>query len=702
MIQQTNISSLDRLEQFYLLKNFKEVKLKCQTFLRPRLRPDIINWLEENLILPDSFPIPGPFRIRNSPHLEEPLRKALDPEVRSLALMGGNQMGKTLLFICVWAYDVVNDPCPYLYANATDDGVKKYALQKLEPIINCNPILNTVIAKKRRGNTDESSTRWKIYPGGWKEMISLASRGKTRFRSARKTVDDDMDEIKITLGSEGNAHSNLKGRVTAYKYNYQHYFGSTPRRDGSSYIQLEFKEGSQANWYVVCPGCKKELVLDEDRIVWDKEPIDLLKTEFHNDFKTARIKCDKCEYQISEAERMEMLLKGRWIHKYPSRTDHLSYQLGKASSTIASLSFIAEQKYLAEKAFENGDDSLYESYMNNEKGLPYKKIVIKEIDARKLIDRREDYIDPEKKNIIPNGVLILTAFVDAQAGSQTKPARYEGEVWGWGVGEECWMVDRFKIEGNPEDRNVRDKLKNFLNSLEYVRKDGLKRTIRRIGVDAGWASQSIYELVERGWDKWCATKGSNNIRASLLPRKISLVNNDKSVLINVGTQAAKHTLFLRLQEIDETEINIKPNLTDKETEEKKEFIAKIHHTKLFCDLDYFEQLTAEHAVPIIRQNETHYVFQKKKSGLANEAIDIWCGAYAMMKSLNVNWRKYKASVDAKVGALSNQEETTADTSMTNLVMRRMKPAAPLELTKVKTKNKNVIRRPSVNPITNYG
>jgi len=40
--------------------------------------------------------------------------------------------------------------------------------------------------------------------------------------------------------------------------------------------------------------------------------------------------------------------------------------------------------------------------------------------------------------------------------------------------------------------------------------------------------------------------------------------------------------------------------------------------------------------------------------------------------------------------------------MTNLVMRRMKPAAPLELTKVKTKNKNVIRRPSVNPITNYG
>jgi len=682
---QQNISNLDRLEKFYLLKNFKEVKLKCQMFLRPRLRPDIINWLEENLILPDSFPIPGPFRIRNSPHLEEPLRKALDPETRSLALMGGNQMGKTLLFICVWAYDVVNDPCPYLYANATDDGVKKYALQKLEPIINCNPILNTVIAKKRRGNTDESSTRWKIYPGGWKEMISLASPGKTRFRSARKTVDDDMDEIKITLGSEGNAHSNLKGRVTAYKYNYQHYFGSTPRRDGSSYIQLEFNEGSQANWYVVCPGCKKELVLDEDRIVWDKEPIDLLKTEFHNDFKTARIKCDKCEYQISEAERMEMLLKGRWIHKYPSRTDHLSYQLGKASSTIASLSFIAEQKYLAEKAAENGDDSLYESYVNNEKGLPYKKIIATEIDAKILIDRREDYIDPDKKNIVPNGVLILTAFVDAQAGSQTKPARFESEVWGWGVGEECWIVDRFKIEGSPEDRNTRDKLKNFLLSLEYVRKDGLKLYIKRVGFDSGWASQSIYELVERmGHKGWYATKGANRYGAPLLPRKVSLVNNEKSILLAIGSQAAKSILYERLGTV------IEPGP------------KRIHHTKLFCDVEYFDQLTANHAIQKTINLLQVIIYDKKKHGLADEAADLWLGAYAMMKSLNVNWKKYKAFVDEKVGALSNQEETTGEVSVANTLLSRMKPAAPLELTKIKTKNKNVIRRPGVNPITNYG
>ena len=680
-LQQSNISNLDRLEKFYLLKNFKEVKLKCQIFLRPRLRPDIINWLEENLVLPDSFPIPGPFRIRNSPHLEEPLRKALDPEVRSIVFMGCSQMAKTLFFICVWAYDVVNDPCPYLYAHPTDGGVKSFALQKLEPVINSSPILKKMIAAKRRGNTDESSTRFKIYPGGWVEIISLQSPGKTRQRSVRKIINDDTDEIKITLKSEGSPHSNLETRTTVYKYNYKHFYGSTPRQDASSFIQLKFKEGSQAYYNITCPHCKQTQVFDEDTIEWEKEKVDLMGTEFYNRFDTAKVKCIKCAYLFTESERMDLLQRAKWIHTHPNRVQHLSYQMGKASSTLGSLEKIAEIKVTAEKAAENGDDSLYESYVNNEKGIPYKKIIATEIDAKILIDRREDYIDPDKKNIVPNGVLILTAFVDAQAGSQTKSARFEGEVWGWGVGEECWIVDKFKIEGSPEDRNTREKLKNFLLSLEYVRKDGLRLYVKRIGFDSGWASQSIYELVERmGHKGWYATKGANRYGAPLLPRKVSLVNNEKSILLAIGSQAAKSILYERLGTV------IEPGP------------KRIHHTKLFCDIEYFDQLTANHAIQKTINLLQILIYDKKKHGLADEAADLWLGAYAMMKSLNVNWRKYKASVNAKVGAFSNQEETTGDIVRHPEI--KIKPAAPLVLTKIKNKNK--VHRAGINPITNYG
>lgn len=705
MIQQIQNKSFDNSIRLMLLNDFNEgLKLswkETNASIKLKTEIPIVDWLEENLILPDSFPIPGPFRIKNSPHLREPLEMSIHPEVRSITLMGCSQMAKTLFFICCWAYDVANDPCPSLYAHPTDGGVKAFAMQKLEPVINSTPILKKIIAAKRRGNTDESSTRFKIYPSGWIELISLQSPGKTRQRSVRKVFSDDGDELKLTVRSEGSPHANLETRTTVYKYNYKHYYGSTPREENSSFIEMKYKAGSQAHYKITCPHCQTQQIFDEDLIVWEREKIDLLASEFFNKFNTAKIKCKRCEYQFSESERIELLQGAKWVHKFPDRIQHLSYQLGKASSTLGSLEKIAEAKVAAELAAENGDDSLFESYVNNEKGLPYRKIVATEVDAKVLIDRREDYIDPENKNVIPNGVLLLTGFVDAQAGSQTKPARFEGEVWGWGYGEECWIVDKFVIEGNPEDRNTREKLKQHISSLEYVRKDGLKRTVRRWGYDSGWASQSIYEIAENKWDRWCVTKGSNRVRASLLPQKISFVNNGKTALLNLGSQAAKHTLFLRLLGKDEKQINIDTKQNPESTEAtKKEMPGRIHHTKHFCDISYFDQLTAEHAVPITQQFKTFYVYQKKKSGLANEAIDLWCGAYAMMKSLNVNWKKYKASIDAKVGALSNQEETSDDKQTAGVdAVNKISQATEKPLLK---KSKLRTKRAGINPVMDYG
>jgi phage terminase large subunit GpA-like protein len=683
----------NELEKRYLLLNLKDIVRKSLSLIRPRANVPIIQWLEDNLVLPDTFPIPGPFRIKNSPHLREPLEMAIDTDIRSITLMGCTQMAKTLFFICVWAYDVCNDPCPYLYANPTDGGVKSFALQKLEPVINASPILRKTVAKKRRGMTDDSSTRYKLYPGGWMEIINLQSPGKTRQRSVKKIVNDDTDEIKITTRSEGSPHTNLESRTTVYKYDYKHFHGSTPRLDGSSFIQLKYEEASQANFYVRCPSCKKQLLLNEDNVVWDKEQTDLVGHSFDHRYETARVKCEHCSYEITERERIEILQKGKWIHKKKSRERNLSYQLGKASSSLASLEMIARAKNEAERASEGGDDSLYESYINNERGLPYKRIVATETDAKVLIDRREDYIDPNNKFLIPNDIYILTAFVDAQAGSQVKPARFEGEVWGWGYGEECWIVDKFIIEGSPEDRRTHQKLKEWFfpegESRTYKRKDGYELNIRRTGFDSGWATQSIYELCERMWIKgreWGTTKGVNRYGAPLLPRKLSIVNKAKTVLLQIGSQAAKAVLFERLNTI------VEPGP------------RRIHHTKAYCDVEYFEQLTAEHAILKTIGLTQIIIYDKKKPNYANEAIDIWCGAYVMMKSLNIIWKKYKANIDEKVGALSNEEMTGDETQQgKSSGVKEAKPKSPVVIKPLahNEKKKNTQKKYRSNVITNY-
>lgn len=687
---QTYSQQYDELEKHYLLLNLKDIVRKSLRLIKPKLKIDIIKWAEDNIVLPDTTPIPGPFRIKNSPHLLEILRACVDPEVREVSIMGCSQFGKTLLYSIIWSYYVDNDPSPMLIAHPTDSEVKSFALHKLEPLIDASPILYKKIAKRKKGGTTEdSSTRVKMYPGGWTEIINLTAKGKTRQRTVKRTIADDIDALDVTASSEGDHLFNLEKRTTGYKYDYLHINVSVPHISGSSNIEVKFNAGTREYFNVRCPHCKKEQMFDDDNITWETERRDLLGHEVENKPETAKVSCTGCNHQFTEKERIDLLQSGFYKAKYPNRKTHRSFHLGQISSTLTSLENIAKEKIKAMAALEQGDDEKWESYVNSVKGIPYKKIVATETDAKILIDRREDYIDPKYPKIIPNGVLLLTAFVDAQAGSQIKPPRFEYEVWGWGYAEECWIVDKGIEEGSPEDIKTRERLKQKILSLTYIRKDGLELGVKRVGYDSGFATQSIYELCERMAPKgWYATKGANRYGAPLLPRKISLVNKNKTILLTIGSQACKGIMYERLNTISDSGPK------------------RIHHTKLFCDVEYFDQLTAEHAIQKTVGLMQIIIYDKKKAGIANEAVDLWCGAYAMMKSLNVNWKKFKAHIDEKVGALSN-EQLTGDESQQGKEMglKETVPKSPVLINKPSVqflKKKNKIRkRTGINTIVNY-
>jgi hypothetical protein len=130
---------------------------------------------------------------------------------------------------------------------------------------------------------------------------------------------------------------------------------------------------------------------------------------------------------------------------------------------------------------------------------------------------------------------------------------------------------------------------------------------------------------------------------------------------------------------------------------------RIHHTKAYCDVEYFEQLTAEHAILKTIGLMQIIIYDKKKPNYANEAIDIWCGNYVMMKSLNVNWKKYKENVDEKVGALSNEEAGDELQQGKNIGAKDVKPKSPVVIKPLVHggKKKNKQKKYSSNVITNY-
>jgi terminase, large subunit len=201
---------------------------------------------------------------------------------------------------------------------------------------------------------------------------------------------------------------------------------------------------------------------------------------------------------------------------------------------------------------------------------------------------KTDYLNSSNPGI-PNGVLVITAMVDVQAGSGPKPARLEYEAWGWGTGEEGWIVDKKVIAGDVYAVETWQKLDDYITDKHYTRKDGLKIPLTICFLDSGFAAQQVYEFTARRFPFLFATKGSNKYGAPLIPKvnKVNWMNNNKSPLVYVGTQEAKAEIFGR--------INL---YYSKESKAVKGGNKYLHFTKEFCDVEYFDQLTAEHAVPI--------------------------------------------------------------------------------------------------------
>ncbi len=629
---------IDDISQKYLYGNVEEVMRRSLQILKPPARIPIVEWAERNIILDETSPIPGPFRIINSPHLKEIFEAIEDPEVHKITIMGSAQMGKTLLEMIVWAYFVDQDPSPMLIMHPNDREVRSFALHKLEPLINNSAILREKVAKKKRGSSTDSSTRLKMYPGGWTEIISGTAKGTTRQRSVRRIIADDIDAIEMSVSSEGDHVMNLEKRTAAYKYNYLHILISTPRVEGESRIEARYKEGSMGKYSVKCPHCGTVQYFQEDQLVWDKD-FDLVGNVIKHYPETAKVACRGCGAVFSEKERIELLRNGFYVHEHPERKSHRSFWLNQIMSTLSDLKTIVAEKIRAEQAYENGDDETYESYVNTTLGLPYKRTKGKETDAKYLIDRREDYINIDNPKI-PNGVLLITSAVDVQAGSGTKPARLEVETWGWGSGEEAWILDKFVLPGNLEKEGVWTKLDNYWRNKTFEREDGVKLKITRKGIDSGYLTQTVYEFCAGKFptQNVLALKGAVKYGAPLVPKKLTDANNGKTALMMIGTQAAKTILFNRLNEIKEP---------------GKKYI---HFTKAFCDVEYFDQLTAEHAVTKTIGMNQYIVYEPKKRGLANEALDLLVMNYTLMKSLNPNFESLEASIEKHKTGTKQEEE----------------------------------------------
>jgi len=238
--------------------------------------------------------------------------------------------------------------------------------------------------------------------------------------------------------------------------------------------------------------------------------------------------------------------------------------------------------------------------------------------------------------IVPEGVSVITVFADVQR----SPARIEYEVVGWGPGEESWSLRYDRIFGDVKsDPSVLAQLDQvFLQ--EYRLPGGLPIWPRVCGVDAGYATQTVYE-----WGKPRLVRPLPDGRSQFVFATIGRATHGRPVwtapalvkhqratrdLWIIGTDAAKEQVFGRLGIVDSG-----PGYC---------------HFPQDRGIGWFEGLTSEHAVTKYQKGRPFRTFELRRKGAPNEPLDCRVGAYAVL--VGAQAAPFGLSIEAEARAAS--------------------------------------------------
>ena len=344
-----------------------------------------------------------------------------------VVFVSGTQLGKTEC-ILNWAGEVIHlMPGPMAVVQSTLGSGEIFSKQRLQPMIDCTPVLFDRVAKSREreaGNT----TMMKEFPGGSVNILTANSEDSLRSKPIRFLALDEVDMYP------GWTISKAVERTETFS-NRKIFLCSSPKKEADSLIWAEFLMSDQRLYFLPCPECG-----NFDTIKWKN-------IKFDYDRETFKLKgqvllaCESCGSMIPESKKLEMLQNGEWRAqnkdgKYPGfRLPQLYSVLGSSkwrSAVNKHLKILQKKKKGKPTYLEDR-----ETWTNDVLAEPWAEEESPTMNWEKLFNRREDYkIEPLNENII-----LLTAGIDIQ------DDRIEVQVLGFSYDYETYVVEYKTFHG---------------------------------------------------------------------------------------------------------------------------------------------------------------------------------------------------------------------------------------------------------------
>lgn len=337
-------------------------------------------WCERHVVVDQTSPMPGPWRLDNSPWVREVMEAAADDLVNDIVVKCAAQSSKTQTVLNIACERMVNEPGPAMWVMAAKDEAEEFVRDRAAVTFrNCH-LLRAKITEANKLDFVFGSIPFYFTGAG--------SRSKLQSKPMRYLF---LDEVR----SYPTGALALVLKRTRTFWNAKRIILSCPNLRGDDLDRM-YLDGDRRVWCFVCQDCKHSEPLKFELLKWDTNettrPNDIW--DFDALAKTIRLRCPKCarEHFDTPTNRRLIARTGRFEPQNPQAPrNKKSFHWNALLPPWVPWRTIVEEFLDATEAARNGDLSSMREFYNETLGESWEDELGAIEDFAHLRARQGDY-----------------------------------------------------------------------------------------------------------------------------------------------------------------------------------------------------------------------------------------------------------------------------------------------------------------------
>lgn len=547
---------------------------KAVQVLRPAERLSVSEWAEKNRTLTGGA-MPGPWRNSVTPYLVEIMDAFTDDDVEEIDFIKPTQVGGTTAMENMIGSLIDQDPAATMVVYPSDDLAEATAETRLVPMIKkCE-----ATAEKFREN--ESKKLQLKFRDMWLYLTGANSPADLSSKPIKNLFLDEVDKFPGATKKEADPVSLARERTKTF-FNRKIFLASTPTLKTGHIWKAKEAAEVEKHYFVPCPHCGKYIELKFAQIKWpSKEDV----PENADRAEMAVYVCQECAAVITDQDKGKMLQAGRWqaVRQKTQHPKSVAFWMNTLYSPFTRFSEIARE-FMRSK----DDPELLHNFTNSWLAEPWEDTKLK-TNAELVMERQTDV----EAYDLPAWAKLITGGVDVQENCLYWTIR----AWG------DYMTSQNIAHGQAFSMAEVERVMN----KEFSTPDGQQLIVSLALVDSGDQTDDVYDFCALNSEWALPCKGTS---AMLSHYKLSTVNKAGSrangmTLVLVDGGKYKDMIAARMR---------KPNGSGSWMVYKD------------CDLEYAEQVTAEHKITERAGGKETQKWVLKASHADNHFLD--CEVYA--------------------------------------------------------------------------